>query len=100
LEQFEFIKRGIDDCDYCVIIIGGRYGSLTEEGISYTEREYNYAIDIGLRVLAFIHKKPGAIAVEKSDINLAVRAKLADFRERVSAGRLVRFWEKTDEFLQ
>ena len=35
-EQWEFIKRVIDDCDYYVLIIGGRDGSLTPEGISYT----------------------------------------------------------------
>lgn len=28
-EQFEFIKRVIDDCDYYLLIIGGRYGSTT-----------------------------------------------------------------------
>jgi Domain of unknown function (DUF4062) len=33
-EQFEFIKKVIDDCDYYLLIIGGRYGSTTKEGIS------------------------------------------------------------------
>ena len=33
-EQFEFIKRVIDDCDYYLLIIGGRYGSTTADGIS------------------------------------------------------------------
>ena len=47
-EQWEFIKRVIDDCDYYVLIIGGRYGSLTPDGISYTEQEYDYAMSIGL----------------------------------------------------
>ena len=40
-EQWEFIKRVIDDCDYYILIIGGRYGSLTSEGISYTEKEFD-----------------------------------------------------------
>ena len=31
-EQFQFIKKIIDDCDYYVLIIGGRYGSTTAEG--------------------------------------------------------------------
>ena len=43
-EQFEFIKRVIDDSDYYIVIIGGKYGSLTTEGISYTEKEYDYAV--------------------------------------------------------
>ena len=41
--QWDVIKRVIDECDYYVLIIGGRYGSVTEEGISYTEKEYRYA---------------------------------------------------------
>ena len=35
-EQWKFIQRVIDDCDYYILIIGGRYGSLTDEGVSYT----------------------------------------------------------------
>jgi Domain of unknown function (DUF4062) len=37
-EQLEYIKRIIDDSDYYVLIIAGRYGSLTEGGISFTEK--------------------------------------------------------------
>ena len=44
-ELFEFIKRIIDDCDYYILIVWGRYGSLSEDGISYilavdTQREH------------------------------------------------------------
>ena len=42
--QWSMITGVIDTCDYYILIIGGRYGTLTEDGISYTEREYNYAI--------------------------------------------------------
>jgi hypothetical protein len=38
-EQFEFIKKIIDDCDYYVLLVGGRYGSTHEDGISYTQKE-------------------------------------------------------------
>ena len=48
-EQWEFIKRVIDDCDYYLLIIGGRYGSTTADGVSYTEREYDYAVASVLR---------------------------------------------------
>ena len=29
-EQLEFIKKIIDDCDYYILIIGGKYGSMTD----------------------------------------------------------------------
>ena len=96
-EQWEFIKRVIDDCDYYVLIIGGRYGSLTSEGISYTEKEHDYAISIGLKVLTFIHESPDDIPVSKSDIDPLLREKLNAFRKRVSENRLVKFWKSADE---
>ena len=96
-EQLEFIKRVIDDCDYYILIIGGRYGSLTNEGISYTEKEYDYAISIGLKVLAFVHEQPEKIAVEKSDIDPNLREKLEKFREKVAENRIIKFWSNATE---
>jgi Domain of unknown function (DUF4062) len=40
VEQLTYIKKVIDGCDYYVLIIGARYGSLDGAGVSYTEREY------------------------------------------------------------
>jgi len=96
-EQWEFIKRVINDCDYYILVIGGRYGSTTSEGISYTEKEYDYAIEKGLKVLAFIHENPDVIPVGKSDIDPELRARLATFRDKVSKGRLVKSWKATEE---
>jgi hypothetical protein len=96
-EQWEFIKRVISDCDYYILIIGGRYGSLTSEGISYTEKEYDFAESIGLKVIAFLHKNPEDIPAKNSELDPKLRGKLESFRRRVSAGRLVKFWSKADE---
>ena len=96
-EQWEFIKRVIDDCDYYIVIIGGRYGTLTDEGISYTEMEYDYAISVGLKVLAFLHQQPDTIPVDKSDIDSTLRHKLNEFREKVAKNRLVKFWNDAAE---
>mgnify|MGYP000509063210 CR=1 FL=1 len=53
MSQMEYIKKMLDDCDYYILIIGGRYGSLDDDGIGYTEKEYNYAIQKGIPVMAF-----------------------------------------------
>jgi chaperonin GroEL len=95
--QLQFIKRVIDDCDYYVLIIGGRYGSTNADGVSYTEREYEYAIERGIRVLAFIHEDPDNISVGKSDIDPELRTRLAAFRRRVAQDRLVKFWKNATE---
>lgn len=96
-EQWQFIGRVIDDCDYYVLIIGGRYGSLTPQGVSYTEREYDYALGKNIPVLAFLHEQPEQIPVGKSDIDPEARAKLETFRTKVSQGRLVKFWKSAEE---
>jgi hypothetical protein len=96
-EQFEFIKRIIDDCDYYLLIIGGRYGTLSEDGISYTEKEYNYAIQKGIKVMAFIHSNPDAIPLGKSEKDTTLREKLDKFKSEVSTNRLIKFWTTADE---
>jgi hypothetical protein len=96
-EQWEFIKRIIDDCDYYLLIIGGRYGTTTDEGISYTEKEYDYAVDKGLKVIALLHEKPEEISIAKSDIAPELREKLQAFRDKVSGNRIVRFWSVAKE---
>ena len=96
-EQFEFIKRAIDDCDYYLLIIGGRYGSTTEAGISYTEQAYDYAISRCLKVIALLYENPNNIPLGKPEKDPAIRERLQQFRDRVAADRLVKFWKTSDE---
>jgi hypothetical protein len=97
MEQFEYIKKVVDECDYYVLIIGGRYGSTDEKGVSFTEKEYDYAVGKKKTVLAFIHDDPGSIPVSKSDIDPGLAAKLDALRKKVSAGRLVQLWNSRDD---
>jgi len=40
-ESWSYIEKVIDDCDYYVLIVAAKYGSIDEEtGLSFTEREY------------------------------------------------------------
>ena len=42
--QWDVITKMIDECDFYLLVIGGRYGSIDDDaGIGYTEKEYNYA---------------------------------------------------------
>lgn len=95
--QWDVIKRVIKECDYYVLIIGGRYGSVTDEGISYTEKEYRYAKELGIPVLAFVHQNPDDIAVGKSEQKDELRAKLIAFKTEVTNSHPVRFWTTASE---
>jgi Domain of unknown function (DUF4062) len=96
-EQFEFIKRVIDNCDYYVLIIGGRYGSISSDGISFTRKEFLYATERGIRVISFLHEEPSKLSVEKSDIDSEKIKKLADFRSEVSQNRVVSYWHNAED---
>jgi hypothetical protein len=96
-EQFEFIKKVIDDCDYYLLIVGGRYGSTTAEGISYTEKEYEYAVEKGMKVVAFLHEDPDSIPSGKTDKDPLLAQRLAAFRDKVGTGRLVKFWRRAED---
>ncbi len=94
-EQWEFIKKIIDDCDYYLLIIGGRYGSTADDGLSYTEKEFDYALSKGIKVIALLHKSPDELPRAKSENDKSNYQKLQDFRNKVSDGRLVRFWDNS-----
>lgn len=91
-DQWKVIQRVIDDSDYYVLIIGGRYGSLTNDGISYTEKEYRYAKSLELPVLAFVHANPDEIPSGRSERDEEYRKKLDAFRTEVMKEHPVRKW--------
>ena len=99
-QQLEFIKKVIDRCDYYVVIVGGRYGSIADDNISFTEKEYEYALEKGIPVLAFLHGAPDAIEVGKTDKDGTKALKLQEFRQRLSRGRMVDYWSDTYELCE
>src|SRR5437868_4647949 len=54
-DPLTLIKRVIDQCDYYLLIIAGKYGSVhPTEGKSYTMLEYEYAISRKKPVIGFL----------------------------------------------
>jgi hypothetical protein len=95
--QWEVIQKVIDECDYYVLIIGGRYGSVTAEGISYTEKEYNYAKKLGIPVLGFVHGDPENIIASKIEKDELGRGRLEAFKTRVMKDHPIRKWTSAQE---
>lgn len=97
-EQFNIIKKVIDLCDFYILVIGNRYGSINEAtGISYTEMEYNYAISKDIPVLAFI--KTVDYDHEDTSETVESRTKLKAFSERVTKSRLCSMWFTSDDLI-
>ena len=101
-DQWDVIRQTIDTSDYYVLIIGRRYGSIIPEGksdagISYTEKEFNYAVSKGIPVLAFI-MDDATVSFIPSGETPDKSAKLYEFRNKVKVGRYVKFFKNPDQF--
>jgi len=91
-EQFEYIKKIIDNCDYYVLISAGRYGSINPTTqISYTEQEYEYAIRKEIPTLVFIRRDPFDLPHSKRDDENQDRLK--KFRDKISKEKMCKFWD-------
>ncbi|MEQ1700474.1 MAG: DUF4062 domain-containing protein [Ilumatobacteraceae bacterium] len=91
-EKWALIQRVIDLCDYYVVIVGGRYGSLdAQEQLSYTEMEFDYAVQQKKPVMGFLHGDPGKLIGDKIDLDGEQRARLEFFRAKIEA-KMVKYW--------
>lgn len=94
--QWNLIKKVIDDCDYYILIVGGRYGTVGPDGYSYTEMEYRYALETGKPVISFLHRNPGQIVADNTEQTSEGKEKLATFRSHVEK-RLCKHWDSPAE---
>ena len=97
-DQWNVIKRDIDASDYYVLIIGKMFGSeVPGERISYTQKEYRYAVEQGIPVLAFLMKDDADVPKTYQETEKDRIDKLKAFRKEVETGRVVSFWSNPDE---
>ena len=100
VEQFEVIKKVIELCDYYILIIGKRYGSISEQtGMSYTEMEYEYAKALGIPVLVFALDESIDVPEEKRETEQVKIDALKAFRQKALTNRLATIWKTQDELI-
>lgn len=92
--QWNFIKRIIDESDYYLIIVGGKYGSISpDSGISYTRMEYEYAVETKKPVLRFLVENLDTLPQDKIEKDPKLNKKLLEFRELLRKNNLCRFYK-------
>jgi len=97
-DQMRYIKRIIDESDYYVLILAARYGTVSRvSGLGYTEMEFDYAVARGIPILAFIHEDPDSISNRFHETTQKGRNLLEKFRAKAKGGRVVKFWQNTDQ---
>jgi hypothetical protein len=94
---WQLIRDVIDASDYYVLIIGGRYGSLDEAGIGYTEKEYDYALSTKKPVVPLLHEKPDNLPRGKTETDAAAWERLSTFRSKVEKRHTCVYWKTVDD---
>jgi hypothetical protein len=95
-DRWTLIRRVIDDYDYYIVVVGGRYGSVDAAvGLSFTEMEFDYAASRGKPIMGFLHGDPDSIELAKSELDADARGKLNAFRQKVEQ-RMVKYWTSAE----
>ena len=95
-KQMDLIRGIIDQSDFYIVLVGGRYGSIDpESGKSYTELEYDYAVSRGIPILAFL-KTDDSITKDKMDTEPKKQEKLEAFKTKLKE-KLLKFWSSKHE---
>ncbi|MDY6301302.1 MAG: DUF4062 domain-containing protein [Bacteroidales bacterium] len=96
--QFEYIKQLIDKADYYLVVIAGKYGSINKDtGISYTEMEFNYAVEKKVPIAVFQYNDILKLPGEKLELDTQKRELLYKFRESSKENRVIAFWGNLEE---
>lgn len=90
-DAWSLITEVIDDCDYYLLIIAGKYGSTNTEGLGYTEMEFDYAASQGKPIICFLHEDINTLIASKVESSEIAKEKLAAFREKAQA-KHCKFW--------
>lgn len=81
-----------------VLIIGKRYGSIhPDTGKSYTEMEYDYAIEQGIPVLVFAMDDNIELSLDKVETDENKIEKLKMFRTKAMTNRLASIWRTPED---
>lgn len=95
--QWQYIKRVIDQCDYYILILAFRYGSIDEDtGLSYTEKEYMYAESLGKPIIAFLRRSAEGLDHTFVEKDVRSQKKLDKFRSHVMK-KLIKTYSDTLE---
>lgn len=97
MNQMDYIEKMLSTCDYYILILAGRYGSVDpKDGIGYTEKEYDYAISKKIPVMSFLYEDIGKLPNEKCEQSDTGRAALHLFRKKVAESKMIKKYSTKD----
>jgi len=70
---------------------------MDQRGLSYTEREYDYATKLDIPILPFLHANPDEIPAGKVDRDEKTAKRLQEFRARVEKSHHCKYWSGAED---
>lgn len=96
-DAWNCIERLIPQCDYYVVLVAGKYGSIAPgDTRAYTHKEYELAVASQVPVLGLLHKYPDRLPKNQCESDPKTQKKLDKFRQLVQK-RLCRYWTTSDQ---
>jgi len=93
--------RGIDAADFCIFVVAGRYGAMSDEpDVAWTHREFREAVRQKKPVIGMLHSRPESIPLGMSEQTEEGRARLAEFRGEMEKQTLCRYFATETELVQ
>jgi len=98
MDQMEYIKMMIDECDYYLVIVAGKYGSIDKaSGKSYTELEFDYAKSKEIPIISIVHRDIGKLKSEDTETTTELKEALKKFRNKASTGLVRKDYIRSEE---
>jgi Domain of unknown function (DUF4062) len=96
-DSLTLIKSVIDDSDYYLILLAGRYGSCPPgDTRSFIHVEYDYALSSGKPTIALLHANPGSLPADRTESGDDGRRRLDEFRGALRE-KNCRLWKDNGE---
>lgn len=98
--QWSAILDAMEAADFCIFIIGGRYGSIDPvTQLSWTRREYREAVKLGKPRIALLHADISALDPVHRETKPKLKTALLDFRKELESNALCRYFRNDAELL-
>lgn len=95
-DAWTLIKEVIDNSDYYLLIVAGKYGSQNPDGISFTEMEFDYASSIGKPIVSFIFHDVEQLTGAKIEKTEGLQEKLKHFKAKAEQ-KHCKYWKNAED---
>ena len=86
MDRWDYIQRVLDNTDYFILLSAGKYGSWfadKKERISWTEREFDYAVEKRIPILSFIRDDVDSLPANLIEKDVEKQIKLKNFHLKI-----------------